>query len=61
MVLDMMLWVVVFFLDCGEGLFECDSGHCILELLVCNGQPDCADASDEGHQCGKIRVEIPKI
>lgn len=53
--------MVGFFSDCGEGWFECDLGQCILELFVCDGQPDCSDASDEGHQCGKISVKIPKI
>lgn len=56
-----MICYGVCFSDCGEGWFECDLGQCILELFVCDGQPDCSDASDEGHQCGKISVKIPKI
>ena len=33
---------------CPPGQFQCvDTGQCILEELMCDGQPDCSDASDE--------------
>ena len=46
----------VVFLGCRDGGFECDSGDCIFEDLVCNGRADCSDASDEGRQCGKTTI-----
>ena len=32
---------------CGRGEFQCDTGECILDELVCNDYVDCGDASDE--------------
>lgn len=51
-----MIWYDVGFLGCRDGSFECDSGDCIFEDLVCNGRADCSDASDEGQQCGKTTI-----
>ncbi|XP_042888358.1 low-density lipoprotein receptor-related protein 2-like isoform X1 [Penaeus japonicus] len=38
---------------CARGLFECGLGECIAEFLVCDGQADCSDGSDEGSYCEK--------
>ena len=32
---------------CKEDQFKCNSGHCIAKKLVCDGQKDCRDVSDE--------------
>uniref|UniRef100_A0A8C7L144 Transmembrane serine protease 15 n=1 Tax=Oncorhynchus kisutch TaxID=8019 RepID=A0A8C7L144_ONCKI len=32
---------------CVTGQYRCQSGECISNVSVCNGQPDCADSSDE--------------
>jgi len=33
--------------------FQCDSGECIDYEIVCNGNPDCTDGSDEPPHCRK--------
>ncbi|PAV88544.1 hypothetical protein WR25_10862 [Diploscapter pachys] len=33
--------------ECKDGTFRCAFGDCISDLLVCNGQTDCSDGSDE--------------
>ena len=37
---------------CG-GRFQCENGECIDHEIVCNGNPDCSDASDEPPHCRK--------
>ena len=32
---------------CLDTQFECDEGYCISKELRCNGEPNCADGSDE--------------
>uniref|UniRef100_A0A8K9Y3E0 Transmembrane serine protease 15 n=1 Tax=Oncorhynchus mykiss TaxID=8022 RepID=A0A8K9Y3E0_ONCMY len=40
---------------CVTGKYRCQSGECISNVSVCNGQPDCADSSDEA-DCGDTSV-----
>ena len=39
---------------CNQSYFNCgnDTGHCIPWLLVCDGDQDCLDGSDEPYTCG---------
>jgi len=40
--------------DCGQWQFSCGSGDCIATYDVCNGIPQCRDASDENEEnCGR--------
>lgn len=32
---------------CGEGQMSCQSGHCLPLSLLCDGQDDCGDGTDE--------------
>lgn len=34
-------------LQCSERQFRCNDGHCIHVSFICDGDADCADASDE--------------
>uniref|UniRef100_A0A8C9RVS8 Transmembrane serine protease 15 n=1 Tax=Scleropages formosus TaxID=113540 RepID=A0A8C9RVS8_SCLFO len=40
---------------CAAGLFQCLSGSCVANTSLCNGHPDCADASDEA-ECVQLQV-----
>lgn len=33
--------------NCQRGMFKCNNDHCINNTLVCDGQNDCGDNSDE--------------
>jgi len=46
---------------CGDR-FHCNSGECIDYEIVCNGNPDCIDASDEPRHCRKYqRSAVAKL
>ena len=43
---------------CPSGEFKCSvSKECVDENLICNGQPDCTDETDE-MECEDGRIEI---
>ena len=33
--------------------FQCNNGHCVSKLALCDGYDDCMDLSDETVPCGK--------
>ncbi|XP_053696263.1 low-density lipoprotein receptor-like isoform X2 [Sabethes cyaneus] len=41
-------------LQCSERQFHCNDGHCIHVSFICDGEADCADASDEDPRECKI-------
>lgn len=43
-----MLYILFFFLDkCADTEFKCFNGACVASDLVCDGNYDCSDSSDE--------------
>ncbi|XP_009289590.2 membrane frizzled-related protein isoform X1 [Danio rerio] len=42
--------------SCSREEFMCDSGHCLLPVFICDGQPNCQDHSDELNCSHKHRV-----
>lgn len=38
--------------SCSDDEFTCLNGECIKNTWLCDGQPDCLDASDETVGCG---------
>ncbi len=43
----------VYISACTRNQFRCAAGQCISQDLLCNGQADCEDSSDEGDICGR--------
>jgi hypothetical protein len=43
---------------CSSNEFECVSGQCVDANLVCDGQYDCLDGTDEGVGCGKFNLFV---
>lgn len=39
----------------------CDEGKCILESLMCDGEVDCTDGTDEPITCGKKSIALLNI
>lgn len=39
--------------SCPDGMVRCDEGKCIPESLVCDGEADCRDGTDEPATCGE--------
>ncbi|XP_038862085.1 enteropeptidase [Salvelinus namaycush] len=46
---------------CVTGLYRCQSGECISNVSVCNGQPDCADSSDEADCVHQVSVDSTSV
>uniref|UniRef100_A0A3B4AMB3 Uncharacterized protein n=1 Tax=Periophthalmus magnuspinnatus TaxID=409849 RepID=A0A3B4AMB3_9GOBI len=44
---------------CDVDEFEClDRARCVPEAWLCDGEPDCPDASDESHQTCKSPIHL---
>lgn len=52
---------IVCFPVCSLDQFLCGSGECIPWKHLCDGYPQCKDASDEGDSCGKNCFLVPYI
>ncbi|XP_035636907.1 enteropeptidase isoform X2 [Oncorhynchus keta] len=46
---------------CVTGQYRCQSGECISNASVCNGQPDCADSSDEADCVHQVSVDRTSV
>ncbi|XP_029526216.2 enteropeptidase isoform X1 [Oncorhynchus nerka] len=46
---------------CVTGQYRCQSGECISNARVCNGQPDCADSSDEADCVHQVSVDSTSV
>ena len=46
----------IVFLACGVDQARCDNGLCVDRHLVCDGNNDCGDRSDEESNCSKCCV-----
>lgn len=44
---------------CRKNEFRCKSGHCIPAMVVCDGDPDCWDGSDEAAEICQSDVLCP--
>ena len=51
-------WFLSFIGACKSHEFECTNGNCIDDRMVCNGNNDCEDGSDES-ECGKLQDLCP--
>ncbi len=47
------MFIFMFFPECTSSQLRCTSGQCVSRGLMCNGQADCKDNSDEGEVCGR--------
>lgn len=40
---------------CTDDMFRCNNGSCLNRTRICDLTKDCADAEDEGLDCGEFR------
>lgn len=43
---------------CRSDQYQCKDESCISPLFVCDGTPNCPDASDESPDCGKYTCTV---